>query len=59
MPFLQSNTLDCKNGIVFAYQFVPFNSSNWGRGELQKSAKSVKSTGIDFRILFYSIYAGI
>jgi hypothetical protein len=20
MPFLQSNTLDCKNGIVFAYQ---------------------------------------
>jgi hypothetical protein len=24
-----------KNDIVFAYQFVPFNSSNWGRGELQ------------------------
>jgi hypothetical protein len=42
MPVSKNDAIFCnpiqwiaKNGIVFAYGFVPFNSSNWGRGELQ------------------------
>ena len=44
MPVSKNDAIFCnplywiaKNGIVFAYGFVPFNSSNWGRGELQFS----------------------
>jgi len=42
LPVSENDAIFCillywnaKNGIIFAYKFVPFNSSNWGRGELQ------------------------